>query len=151
MPNPSTEADGTEPPSSKGALKAYADRVAARLKDVEEIFADKPYSPATNKGFQKFLTDQACEHAMRYVLTGRSEVPDIDGLEGLDAKSAELKAKGFTVAGVPPIPTKGAEPGTKPADEASKADSEDIRDLMHPAVQLAKELGFNPNAPDDDD
>jgi hypothetical protein len=124
-------------------LKAYAERMASRVADVEKIFKDTAYDPTKNKDFTKFLKDGAAEMAMRYVLLNRVDPADEVGY--IDPKAEALKKAGFTVTGGQQLDNEGLD------DDTTNAGSGDDAILSTPAASLAIELGFNPNAKLDDE
>lgn len=145
-----------EQSEGRARLQAYADRMKRRYTDVEEIFKGAPYAPADNKDFIKFLKDMTTEAAARYVMSGvltaLDEVPTDPG--DPDRKARELRAKGFTVSGDPKVAAEiKNETKTEKDPEGTKAvpETTDAEFLDSTLIRHARELGFDPNADDDEE
>lgn len=131
---------------SKVRLKSFADKIALRMKDIQEIFSDADYSPLKNRDFKKFLSDQVAEIAMRYVRVGvvSSEDADAEMPADLDTK---MKQRGFTVgsAGV----AKAEDVKTESSDSTTTTTLPDHADdawfQNSPAMRGALASGFDPN------
>lgn len=131
---------------SKVRLKSFADKIALRMKDIQEIFTDVDYSPLKNRDFKKFLSDQVAEIAMRYVRVGVVSSEDADAEMPNDLSSV-MKRKGFEVGSA--NVTKKNDIKTETADPTTTTTSPDQADdawfQNSPAMRGALAAGFDPN------
>ena len=136
----------------RAALEERVAKLMRRITDVNEIFKDVPQPPEKNPEFKKFLGDQFAEIAMRYITMGVVRDEDQAPLETKlkqparpEERLKQLKDGGFAVAESAPEPPPESDDGRVEAETGDPAFD------LHPAVDLARTLGFNPNAPLEDD
>ena len=82
-------------------LKTHVETVTARYTEMVELFAGSPISPMESKDLRKFIEETLSEIAMSYVVLGTFELRALDP-NATDPKTAEARAKGFTVSGGSP-------------------------------------------------
>ena len=142
---PLVEAPADNRPS-KVRLKSFADKIALRMKDIQEIFTDVDYSPLKNRDFKKFLSDQVAEIAMRYVRVGVVSSEDADAEMPSDLSSI-MKRRGFEVGSANTAKKDTAQ--TEAADSTTTTTSPDQADdawfRNSPAMRGALANGFDPN------
>jgi len=130
-------------------FEAHIELIAKRIEVAKAKFGDMHNSPFRSKKFNGFITDYFSEITTRFILQGEVEIPGRASGENFhpsDLKDEAMRAAGFTVAGVPPVP--GAKPaeGTVPVktDTAKKIIELDPNLARMGSVQMALDEGFDP-------
>ena len=148
-----------EPIPNQQKFDSHIDEIERRLAHAKQRFEKSEFSPFASKRFKGFIVDYLSEITTRFVLTGEVNLPskEQDGLLDPDQKGAALKAAGFTVAGVPPIPGAKPVPGSQQTnatvaeEQKKKIINLDPTLAQMGAVQMAIGEGFDPTVKGDDE
>jgi hypothetical protein len=137
----------------------HIDEIELRIAHAKKKFEKSEFTPFGSKRFKGFIVDYLSEITTRFILTGEVDPPSKsqDGMLDPDPKAAALKAAGFTVAGVPPIPGAKPVPGsqqttaTAAEEKKQKVINLDLTLAGMGAVQMAIGEGFDPTVKGDDE